>query len=150
MHGGCRCNFVRWSQFFHKRGGDAHLLEPMNVAIAVSLMDKLEPLEDPEAFDKQVILGLTAGFKHDQPNVPNELKGALVVPINAMIHHARGAGINTRDYIRKAHGIQMVDQWLRPLSEIYLSDHEPAGNHVDRFMSRLVLSAPWARLDYSY
>ena len=136
--------------FYLKRGRSAHLLEPENVAIAVSLMDKLEPLEDPEAFDKQHILGIMAGFKDDLPSVPNELKGALVVPINAMIHHARGVGINTRDYIRKADGKQMVDQWLRPLCEIYLSDHESAGNLVDRFTMRLALSAPWARFDYSY
>ncbi|MEE9216907.1 MAG: hypothetical protein V3U32_05660 [Anaerolineales bacterium] len=136
--------------YYLKSGGKAHLLEPANVAIAVSLMDKLKPLEDPEAFDKQDILGLMAGYKDDLSGVPNELKGALVIPINAMIHHARGVGINTRDYIRQADGKQMVDQWLRPLCEIYLSDQDPAGRLVDRFTKRLALSAPWARFDYSY
>ncbi|MCZ6529965.1 MAG: hypothetical protein O6949_06485 [Chloroflexi bacterium] len=136
--------------FYLGSGRNAHLLEPENVAIAVSLMDRLEPLEDPEAFDKHDILELMASFKDELPGVPNELKGALVVPINAMIHHARGIGINTRDYIRKSDGKQMVDQWLRPLCEIYLSDHEPAGNLVDKFTMRLALSAPWARFDYSY
>ena len=136
--------------FYLQSGRNAHLLAPENVAIAVSLMDKLEPLEDPEAFDKQDILGLMAAFKDDLARVPNGLKGALVVPINAMIHHARGAGINTRDYIRKADGKQMVDRWLRPLCEIYLSDQEPVGSLVDRFTKRLALSAPWARFDYSY
>jgi len=133
-----------------ERGRNAHLLEPENVAIAVSLMNKLEPLEDPEAFDKQDVLELMAGFKDDLPGVPNQLKGALVIPINAMIHHAREVGSNIRDYIRKADGKQRVDQWLRPLCEIYLSDREPAENLVDRFTMRLALSAPWARFDYSY